>query len=490
MAHYQGPLLADLVVDDSSAFEAWLELEREGLARAWREAAMERISELETEGDHGGAVTLLQRLLDEDLVAEDVVQRYLKAAYLDGRREEALRAYEAFAKQLADELDLEPLEVTQVLAASIRAAEPLATPPSTLAPVRPRIPVQVLRPPQLIGRDEHLVALETATEQTVMIAGEAGVGKSRLAAEVAPRALLVRCQEGMQNVPYYPLTVALRQHLDTAAGSLDLGPYRNDLARLVPEVAPEARPDPADPITAQVRLLEALSRFVEAVVPADRFQLLIDDLQWADEATIAFLTHLVAQGRIRVIGTYRHHETTPALRRSLDGLKRQGLLLERRLEPLSAADITDLMASLIEQAEGPPVFSRWLFERSGGNPMFMLETLKSLFESEVLGAGEAGWRTTINEVTRDYSELQVPEAVSQVVERRTARLTESALRVLKAAAVIGPQLDPRLLGQVAGLSELAVLEALTEAEQCGLVLDDHFVHDLVRQSVYSSLGGS
>ena len=208
----------------------------------------------------------------------------------------------------------------------------------------------------------------------------------------------------------------MRRHLDTAAGSLELGPYRNVLARLVSEVAPDARPDPADPTTAQVRLLEALSRFVEAAVLTHRFQLLIEDLQWADEATIAFLTHLVAGGRIRVIGTYRHHETTPALKQGLDVLKHQGLMLERRLEPLTAAAIPDLLASLIDQAEGPPVFSRWLFERSGGNPMFMLETLKSLFESEVLSAGEAGWRTTIEEVTRDYSELPVPEAVSQVVE--------------------------------------------------------------------------
>ena len=480
---YRGPLLDGISGDDNDALEAWLELEREGLARAWHKAAMAWATQLEREQSYGAAAELLGRLLAAEALAEDVLQRYLGAAYLDGRRDEALRSYEAFEQRLRDELELEPLEETQALAASIRAAAPLKL-PETPQPERSKIPLMLLRPPQLIGRERDIESLRGADTVMVALRGEAGSGKSRLLAEIAPDALALRAQEGMQGVPYYPLTVAIRQRLEADLPAPDLGPYRPDLARLVPEVDPDSRPEPSDPDTAKVRLLEALARFIEA----QSATVLFDDLQWCDEPTLTVLGHLIHRGRVRVFAAYRQHEAGPTLRSALDGLSRAGLLSEHTLAPLDGAGVERLMASLSGSERGPPLFSRWLWDRAGGNPMFTLETLKALFESGVLSADEAGWHSAIDDITRDYGELQVPAAVSQVIERRVARLSDGAVRVLKSASVAGPELDAELLASVSGLSQGAVLDALSEAEEGDLVQGDRFAHDLVRQSLYAALG--
>jgi tetratricopeptide (TPR) repeat protein len=236
-----------------------------------------------------------------------------------------------------------------------------------------------------------------------------------------------------------------------------------------------------------VRLLEALARFLEGAA-AEGGALIFDDLQWCDEPSLSVLAHLLQRRRVRVFAAYRPLEATTTLQAMLDGLRRAGLLELIRLDPLDLAGVERLMASLTGRERGPPVFSRWLWQRAGGNPMFTLETLRALFEGGVLSADEGGWSSAIDDLTQDYSELEVPAAVSQVIERRVARLSEGTVRVLRAAAVAGPEIDSALLIRVAGLSAAAVLTALSEAEEGGLLLGERFAHDLVRQSVYASLG--
>ncbi|UCH25497.1 MAG: tetratricopeptide repeat protein [Trueperaceae bacterium] len=479
---YRGHLCEGLP-EAGEGFESWLELERENLQVAWREAVLKRAGELEAERRYPEAADALQRLLSHDTLAEDVLQHYLRCAYLAGRREAALSAFDAFADNLREELDLEPLEETRDLAASIRLAEPLSLDVETEAePVR--VPVAILRPQQFVGREDALQQALTTPSSVVMLSGEAGVGKTRLMEVLAPKAPILRCQEGLQNVPYHPV-----QGLVRGAGMPavpPLGSYLEDLARLVPDIAPNITPGPADPHTAKPRLLEALARYLEGIVSehkGERFQLTFEDLQWADPATLELLVFLSARGTLRLVGSYRDHETTPKLREALQSVRATTL----KLEPLDEQAVQALLADLIGQERGPPVFSRWLHHTTGGNPMFLLEILKSMFESGDLWAEGSGWRTSLDDITHDYSEFTPPPVVTDVIQRRLADLPSEVKRVLETAAVVGEGFNPELLGSVSRLSSWVTLEALEEAEARGVVRGERFAHDLIRKSLYHGL---
>lgn len=475
---YRGDLLEGFA-GGASGFDAWLELERENLYNAYRDAVLHEAQLLEAEGHFDQASERLKGLLDGDELAEDVLQLYLRASYLAGKRDSALSAYERFAKQLRAELGLEPLEETNTLVDTIRAAESLAS--STPKVSRPAVPLVVLRPPRLMGQTAAHTALQEATTPLVLVVGEPGIGKTRFLQEAVSQAVWSRCREGLQNVPYHPITAFIRDHLEHLPG---LGPYLEDLARLLPEIAPGLVPAPLEPQTAKARLLEALARVKESLdVP-----IVIDDLQWADSATLEALMFMATrQKKSCCYGTYRAGEEGPALLAMLTALRAQKLVTEIQLPFLTETDLQNLLADLIGTVEGPPIFSHWLYARSGGNPLFALEVLKSLFESGFLQTGTGGWHTAIDELTHDYNEIEVPLAVSEVIARRVSSLSSETVRSLQTAAVMGEGFSVKLLSQVSGLSEWAVVGALAEAENAGLVAENRFKHDLSRQSIYRLL---
>lgn len=494
-ALYRGPLLDGFAVRSTPGFEAWLDLERTALAGAWREAAGAHARDLEAGERFEDAAALSAQLLADDLLAEDAVQLAMRSHTRAGRREVALRLYTAFRKRLGAELGLEPLAETEALAALIRRAEPLTEPTAktTAAPVtssaktsaRAAVPVEVQRPPHLVGRDGVYRAVRDSPAPVVLVTGEPGVGKTRLLTELAPGAAWLRCREGLDAVPYFPLVTYLREH----TGDLVLeAVYAEELARLVPEAAPGRVPPPSDPQLGKVRLLEAWARYLEALETSGPFGLVFDDLQWADPATLELLLYLSGRGRLRTLGCYRSTEVGETLQRTVDSLRSGGLAEVHELAPLAEADVAALLASLTRQRVGPPIFSRWLRARTGGNPFFMLETLKALFEGGLLREADNHWHTGLDEVTHDYSELEVPPAVAEVVRRRVRSLSEPTRRVLLAAAVVGEGFGADLLSALSGLSPLATAEVLDEAERAGVLRGAAFSHDLVRESLYSDLG--
>ncbi len=313
--------------------------------------------------------------------------------------------------------------------------------------------------------------------RSAWVSGEPGVGKTRLLLDTFPTAPLFRCREGLENVPFFPVLEYLKAHLDALP---ELGPYREDLARLLPEAWPGFRPTPADPHSLKRRLLEALHRALDNTEP-----LLFDDLQWADESTLELLLYLHSQEQ-RLVGAYRTHEAGPALARTREALRAQGLE-EIELEPLKPEAVQALLADLSGGAEEPRLFSAWLHSKTGGNPFFALETLKALFENGQLQAEGGAWHTHLDEITRNYAELQVPPRVAEVVRRRVGRLSESTQRILQAASVVGEGFTPKLLSEMVGLSEGVVLEGLEEGEEAAMLAGKRFVHDVLRQGVYQGI---
>jgi DNA-binding SARP family transcriptional activator len=471
---HQRPLLDGFALHDLSAFEEWVNLERQGLQNAWSNAAQCHAEQLQQRGEHNEASVLLLELLRHDLLAEDVMQAYMRAAYLAGQRDAALRLFERFSTELERDLGLEPMQETQELVQRLRRSQPLQA-PTQLTPSR--IPLEVMRPPRLVGRTLERAQLNDAT--LALVSGEPGIGKTPLITETLPDARWLRCREGLDSVPYQPVIELLRSNLDTLP---DLGPYREDLARLIPEIMPGGTIGPAEPQSAKVRLLEAFSRALEATDTP----LVADDLQWADGSTLELLVFLVSRGKLRLVCAYRSTEITAGLHTILEGL-RSHQAIELKLKPLTPDDIRALMGVLSGVPDGPELFSHWLSEKSGGNTFFALEVLRSLFETGVLEERDGLWHTAVDDITRDYTELEVPARVTQVVERRVQRLSEPARRVVQAASVVRQGFTPKLLADTVGLSEFAVLDAIEEIEGVGLITGTRFQHDLMRQSIYASL---
>jgi DNA-binding SARP family transcriptional activator len=475
-ALHQTPLLADWRLNDMPGLEEWLELERETLLSTWREAVLNYSRNLHQHHEYARASELLKKLHDHDPLAEDVLALFLENAYLAGQRDEALKTYDAFKKLLAKELDLEPLEETVELVETIRRAERVE---KQSVVKQDKVPLSVLRPPKLVGREKDQSLLETKSETVVMIRGEPGVGKSRFLSDVVPRARVLRCREGLGNVSYFPLADYVRSHSSSLP---DLGPYRSDLARLVPEVLPQVSSAP-DPQTAKLRLSEALA----IVLENQATPVLFEDVQWADSATLEFLVFLAVRGKLKIYGSYRSSEMTETLSATLKSLRGSRLLGELNLGPLSGEDVRALLANLIGAAQGPDKFSDWLAKRSGGNPFFALETLKNLFDSGLLESRDNAWHSRLDDLTRDYSELDVPASVSELIARRLTQLSEATQRVLQAASVIQQGFSPKILSQIVGLSEWGVVEALENAEANNLTQGEAFQHDLLRQSIYAAL---
>lgn len=484
---YRADFLLGVSISDSEGFETWLSLEREALRSSWQDSSLRYAEVLTEQQNYALAAQVLGRLVEQDDLAEDIVRAFLQTAYLAGQRDSALSVFERFQRRLKAELDLEPLAETLDLVELIRAAKPLSLGHAKPKESKSRVPLSVLRPPSLVGRDHDLEVIQGFDGAVVAIAGEAGAGKSRLMTEVAGSALLIRSQEGLGQVPFYPLIQLIREQVKQDK-KLDLGAYNYDLVRLVPEAYPELNANSGDASLNQARLLEALCRYLETLTEANAsFHYRWDDLQWADEASLSFLSYAANSKRLRFLVSYRSHEVTPQLSATLTALNSSHALSSHSLEPLNATAMTQLLAELMSQTQGPPIFAAWLCKTTGGNPMFALEVLKSLFETGLLKANQEGWHTSIDSITKDYSELDVPNAVSDLIERRLTNLSSEALRIIQAAAVIRSEFTVNLLKQITGLSDFAILDAIETLELLGLLQHNQFSHDLLRQSIYQQL---
>jgi DNA-binding SARP family transcriptional activator/Flp pilus assembly protein TadD len=477
LALHQKPLLAGFHID-APEFEAWCAIEREAFVRAWTDAALKSARQLQ-ETDPSAAARVLKSVLEQDALAEDVLHAYLEAAYLAGNRDEAMQVFEVFRKRLKTELQLEPLATTLNLLQTIRDAKPL-TLSNTERTLSFSTPIKVLRPPRLAGRKHELEQVGASNAGIILIAAEPGAGKTRLLEEVAHNAIWLRCTDGLESVPYQPVIEFVRAQLPNIP---TLGAYIEDLARLIPEIMPGATQNPSDPSSAKVRLLEALARVLEASAKA----LVFDDLQWADSSSLELLVFLVHRGKNQIYGAYRVHEKGAMLENALNGLSSSGKLETIQLKALDVNAMRDLLADLIGIVEGPERFSKWLSTRSNGNVFFALEMLKSLFENGVLEVRDGDWHTALDEITNDYSELEVPPRVTQLIARRFARLSENTQRLLNLASVIGANFETKLLTSLSELSQIAAIDALEEAEKHGFVIGQRFNHDLFRQILYQQI---
>ena len=326
----------------------------------------------------------------------------------------------------------------------------------------------------LIGRKPLLLQLR-AGRSAMLLLGEAGVGKSSVLRAAFAEAPLLQCREGLAQIPFRPVVEflqaqrpALRQLL-AQAGS-ELAAYRLDVARLLPELAPDDALPPLDALTAKSRLLEALALVLEAQGPC----VLVDDLQWCDSATLELLALLAHRGRCIWRAGARSHELGAAQRAWVDVLARGGLLLLIELDGLSLPAVAEFCAQREPQRHWTAVQLARLHAASAGHPFVLGELLL------------AGWGTE-----GDGAERALPTLVQALLQQRLAAMPPPVRALVEAAAVLARPMPLRCLAAVALLGDadpsIAVqaglaAQLLAETEpglQCR--------HDLVRHAVLAGL---
>jgi class 3 adenylate cyclase/tetratricopeptide (TPR) repeat protein len=343
----------------------------------------------------------------------------------------------------------------------------------------------------------------------VMLGGEPGVGKTRLAEEVLAEArhrgylaVMGRCYENEGAQPYSPFV----ELVEEAASLIDddtmrraLGDGGGEVARLVPALRrrfPDL-PQPVELPPEQERryLYNSIRDFVHRASEIQPICVLLDDLHWADEGSLLLLDRVAEDlGGLRVllIGTYRDVELdlSRPLARTLDGLVRRHLATRLSIKRLPEADVARMLEAL-GGAAPPAALVGSIYAETEGNPFFVEEVFKHLAESGLIFEAGGRWRTDLN-----VSELDVPESVRLVVGRRLERLSDGSRKALAAAAIVGRFFDFRLLAAIGGdLGEDDLLDALDEAERAGLVTsaaagDDvryEFAHELIRQTLLTGL---
>lgn len=367
----------------------------------------------------------------------------------------------------------------------------------------------------LIGRRAELARLNQCLDQAwagegqlVIIEGEAGVGKTRLATELGGQArlrgglrLLGTCHE-TERVPYGPIAEWLDDALGVQDSGLVISGYESELARLIPRLSPSDAEAVSrlDPEQAKLRLFDAVLHVMARLSERKPLMLLLDDIQWADDATLELLHYLArnARGwRIFICATARREGR--AERDSLDNLLRDLSrlhLLERiELERLSPQATRDLIAALLGLDESPAELAERIYHESEGNPFFVEEILKALAEEGLLVRREGRWRL---QADAGLTMLRIPATVVDVIERRLARLTEANRSVLNWAAVLGHEFAYDILQPAAGIEEDKLLDALDSLLRDQLIAEVRdprqdkyrFTHAKIREVVYAGLSGA
>ena len=464
-------LLADWQASECPELNAWLAARRSARQAQARKALEDRIEMLEAAGDAAGALPLALQLLQTEPLSEDAHRRVMRLHYLRGDRAAAMLAFDQCEQLLKHEVGARPSASTLALLATIESSAALVGAP----PARAAVPASVLRPPRLIGRDAELATLQQglAAGHVVIVLGEAGMGKSRLLQTLAttqPGLLHASGRPGDHLVPYATLARALRQVVDRVPSAADPG-LRRALAPLLPEWASGEALPRQPPL---VQPVMALLRHASHAMPL----LALDDLHFADDATVELLQLLLALPRDRVATGPRWclgmRPTVAGSRQQalLDALATAGPHTRLSLQPLGVPQMAELVDSLGLPGVSGAATAGLLHQRSGGNPLFALETLKLAWHEGSITLADG---------------LPRPSSLTQLIGQQLTRLSGGALQLARVAAVAGVDFDIPLAQSLLQRNALELADAWAELEAQHVLRGAAFAHDLIHDAVLQGL---
>lgn len=507
--------------------DEWVLSQRYQLENLYHDALARLMLAHAEQGEHAPALAAALRLLARDPLREDAHQAAMRAYCHLGQRHAALAQYSRCRALLHAELGIEPLPETTSLCRAIAeghlvcAAEAVTLPVLvTAAPRRPvRSPLDASGHVPLVGRAQELEVMHAAwraglagQSSLLLISGEAGVGKTRLVQEFADqkrwqgvRVLQGCCYEFERQLPYQPLADALQAlPLDAAAAACAQVPewVTAQVRRLVPDLG-EPNPDQTGLLTAsdgarQEQLFQGLSRFLAGLADRQPLLLILEDLHWAGDSTLLMLHYLaryLVAHPLLLVGTLRPEALSPASAAATLGrrLVRDGLAWQLQLHPLSAATVLSLIEQLSAAGEAAQALADRLYRETEGNPFYVIETLKSLFETGTIWLAGGSWQ--MDTAVLDCGPLPLPPNVSDMIGARIDRLAERTQDAVHLAAVVGRTFNFDLLCAAWGQGEDATLAAVDDLLRQQLVAemtdggnaDYAFTHHQIQQVVYAGL---
>jgi len=416
-------------------------------------------------------------------------------------------------KLLAKVKEQRPSSAEDVLAELEGAATQPSAVPTAEAPPAVGYLQRLARAP-FVGRKQEMDALKAALEQALtgkgslyLLAGDPGIGKTRLVQELAlyarlrgTKVLRGHCAEAEGSPSYLPFV----EILDAIAGEHSTEMLRERLgedaplvAKLLPQIATRLRDLPAPPEfppeSERYMLFQAVSALLRGIAEESALILILEDLHWADKPSLLLLQHLARQlldSHLLVVGLYRDVEVDPEhpLSHVLADLRRERLYEHISLSGLPVGDVRALITALSDQ-EASEAFAQALHQQTEGNPFFVEEILRDLVQRGVIYHSDAGWTSDIA-----FTEIRLPEGVKQAIGRRLARLGEDCHSLLQQAAVLGREFRHSLLASLAGKGEEKLLDLVEEALGA-LVLEEtpgretaySFTHALTRQALLEEL---
>ncbi len=362
--------------------------------------------------------------------------------------------------------------------------------------------------PVLVGREAELTELEDALfaairgeGRAILLTGEAGMGKTRLAREVAERAasmglatLTGVCAQVAPAVPYLPFAEALGNFVarsDLQALRAKLGASAADLSHLLPRLGKAPR-EAGDPSQAKLRFFEAILRLLEVAAGTSGLVLILEDLHGADDSSRELLDYLVRRvegAPLLLLGTLRSDEVTRKhpLSRYIEAWRRNGQAQVVEVKALDGSEMRGMVEAIFDEPSSDETI-RFLRERSEGNPFVLEELLKEALDRGDFYRTDRGWQR------KEFSDFKLPATVREAILARLERLQPDHVHMLRAAAVLGDPFAVTTVISVTGEAAATVQEALRACVQQQLVREDsessgtyRFRHSLTRDAVYEDL---
>lgn len=460
LAPADGELLAGHEAGDDE-FGVWLAAQREAQAGAQRARWQQALDEAEAAGDLDTALSVAAEAVRQPGAGEDAWQALMRVHYLRGDAAAGLAVHDRLTRHLQAGHGRAPSAATAALADALRRQRMA---PGRAAPTA--LPAVLKRPPVLAGRDAELGAVRAALAQgrAVLLEGEAGLGKSRLLTELAPAGALCGAgRPGDAGAPYATLARWLAPLLAAADDGAHDAAERRALALLRPGA-------PAGTALLRGSLDQAVSALLGRCGVA---WAVLDDLHFADAATLDLVAALAARPDPprRWLFATRPTESPPAALALRDGLvelhRLDVVALSPMDEPATALLVDALALPGLEGAALAPALVR----HTGGNPLYLLETLTQGLQDGSLVRGE----------------LPRPAHVGALIERRLQRLSEPALTLARVAAIAGVDFSIELAEAATGQRAVQLASAWQELQDAQVLRDEAFAHDLVADAALRSV---
>lgn len=507
---------------EEDRYEDWAHPERERFRNQYLELGAFLAEQYARRGEYQKAIAMCRAMMERDPLRESVYRQLMLYQYICGDQSEALRTFERCRMVLKENLEVEPSAKTKQLHEQIKARNvPHIDQRYPVHPVRAEAHSEIpyaLSPGSVpfVGRQRELGQLLQYTERAsqgqgccVLIAGEAGVGKTRLIQEFLGHAQLNchvfqgRCDElsGLPYTPWAEIAYDMLERYDPKKLKVLAPCSLAEVAKLLPEIRVRM-PDlplnpPLPPQPERRRFFESVAAFLAGFVDRKGKKpliLFLDDLHWADAASIDLLSFLLprlSQQPVFILGAYRAEEISEGhcLSKLLQGQEFKEVLNVLSLARLTLTDVEELVDKLPLQADRPEVFCGHLYRETEGNPLFLVLTLQHLFEKGVLQVEGDRWRVNIERLGSDR--VGMPSLLQDVIRRRMSLLGEAEMKLLGLASATGRTFDVPLLELAWDGNKEECFSALAKLVNAKLLVEGHgryeFSHEKIREVVYGAL---